>query len=80
MGDGEHFTLDAIRQSSASILTSFDRQVVEPDADFRAWLVAAGRTLAPPSSLTVAQAAQYAAMSERAIQRLCGSGALGKGA
>ncbi len=80
MGDGEHIALSAIAQSPAAYLSAFDNQIVEPDPKLRAWLVEVGRDVPPPDAFTVAQAAVFANMSERAIQRLCQSGALASGA
>jgi len=80
MQDGQHFTREAMRQAPAAFLSAFDGQIVEPDPKLRAWLVEVGRDVAMPEALTVAQAAAVANMSERAIQRLCQSGALGAGA
>jgi excisionase family DNA binding protein len=80
MQDGEHFTLAAMREAPAAFLSAFDQQIIDPAPKLRAWLVEVGRDVPMPEALTVAQAAELANVSARAIQRLCQSGALGSGA
>jgi hypothetical protein len=80
MGDGEHFSLAAMRDSPAAFLAAFDGQIVDVDEALRGWLVEAGRKVAQPAVLTVAQAAVREEVSERQVQRWCEQGALGAGA
>jgi excisionase family DNA binding protein len=77
LGDGEHFTFDAMRHSPAGFLAAFDRQVVDGDHALRAWLVSQSRGEASPSGLlTVAEAGKRENVSERTIQRWIEKGEL----
>jgi excisionase family DNA binding protein len=81
LGEGDYFALVAMSQTPATFLRAFEQQVIaDDDENLRGWLVEAGRDVQQKSALTVSEAARAVNLSERAMQRLCASGALGKGA
>jgi hypothetical protein len=80
MREGDYFSFETMAKSPGGFLAAFDAQLTSMDDQLRAWLVEADRKVAPPSFLTVAQAAMRENVSERTVQRWCETGALGKGA
>jgi hypothetical protein len=81
MGDGERFTLNIMRGAAAAFLSAVDRQTMEGDEALREWLVeAANGAGAHAAALTVSEAGERENLSQRAVQRLCASDALGAGA